>query len=170
MAHYGSRRRSRRRTHDGTKAAVSQANPINATAGKFGHPATLVKDYTRWAVLARPGQVTLGSQVLVCKDPATAFAAISAEAFAELERVTGDIETCLSGLWSYNKINYLMLMMVDLDVHFHVIPRYDTDRSFGGLAFADSGWPGVPDLANPTVLEGRALEALVSFLREKWPR
>ena len=44
------------------------------------------------------------------------------------------------------RINYLMLMMVDPHVHFHVIPRYSGSREWGGLEFADQGWPGPPDL------------------------
>jgi diadenosine tetraphosphate (Ap4A) HIT family hydrolase len=41
-----------------------------------------------------------------------------------------------------SKINYLMLMMVDPHVHFHVLPRYEGDRSHGGIEVVDAGWPG----------------------------
>jgi diadenosine tetraphosphate (Ap4A) HIT family hydrolase len=37
-----------------------------------------------------------------------------------------------------------MLMMVDPNVHFHVIPRYSEPRSWGGIDFPDAGWPGPP--------------------------
>lgn len=147
---------------------MSESSGINATMVKFGYPDTLVKEYSKWMVQVRAAQATLGSLVLVCKDPATAFSRISAEAFRELKVVTGEVEASLSALWSYRKINYLMLMMVDRDVHFHVIPRYDGERSFAGVTFADAGWPGAPDLANPRLLEGEMLEKLVSFLRANW--
>ena len=39
-----------------------------------------------------------------------------------------------------------MLMMVDPNVHFHVIPRYAEPRSWNEIAFADAGWPGPPRL------------------------
>ena len=97
---------------------------VNVTMEKFGYPATLVEEYNHWVVLVRPAQVTLGSLVLVCKDDAAAFSAISPEAFGELAQVTKDIEATLSAFRAYDKINYLMLMMVDPDVHFHVLPRY----------------------------------------------
>ena len=150
------------------KQTVTAPPEINATMVKFGYPESLVREYSKWMVLVRPAQVTLGSLVLVCKDPATAFSRISAEAFRELETVIREVEASLSALWSYQKINYLMLMMVDKDVHFHVIPRYDGDRSFEGVTFSDAGWPGAPDLANPRLLEGEMLEKLVSFLRANW--
>ena len=90
----------------------------NATQLKFGYPATLIEAYDHWCVLLRPAQATLGALVLVCKDEATAFSAISSEAFGELGEVTKHIETALSNFRPYDKINYLMLMMVDRDVHF----------------------------------------------------
>ena len=34
---------------------------MNATLEKFGWPATLVKEFDHWVVLARPAQPTLGS-------------------------------------------------------------------------------------------------------------
>jgi hypothetical protein len=34
---------------------------MNATIEKFAYPATLVREFEHWLVLARPAQVTLGS-------------------------------------------------------------------------------------------------------------
>jgi len=39
-----------------------------------------------------------------------------------------------------------MLMMVDPNVHFHVIPRYSEPRRWNGVEFPDAGWPGPPQL------------------------
>ena len=55
----------------------------NATAEKFGHPASLIREYRHWLVLARPQQATLGALVLVCTDEAKAFSQISVRAFEE---------------------------------------------------------------------------------------
>ena len=37
---------------------------MNETIRKFGYPATLVREFEHWLVLARPAQPTLGSLVL----------------------------------------------------------------------------------------------------------
>ena len=95
----------------------------NATAVKFGHPASLIRDYRHWLVLARPQQATLGALVLVCTDEAKAFSQISVRAFEELAQVTADLDAALTRCFRPDKLNYLMLMMVDPDVHFHVLPR-----------------------------------------------
>ena len=124
---------------------------MNPTAEKFGHPDTLVARFDHWQVLVRPAQPTLGSLVLVCSDPITSFGALSPEAGADLARATAAIERALQALFRYDKINYLMLMMVDPDVHFHVLPRYRDEREYGGLVWVDTSWPGPPDVtANPT--------------------
>jgi diadenosine tetraphosphate (Ap4A) HIT family hydrolase len=141
----------------------------NQTAVKFGHPDTLVADYDHWCVLLRPGQVTLGSLVLVCKDEASRFSDISAEAFAELAGAIRDIETGLPAFRPYDKINYLMLMMVDPDVHFHVIPRYGGPQSFEGGEFPDAGWPGPPQLGAAVTPEAGVRDRILAAIRAAWP-
>ena len=44
-----------------------------------------------------------------------------------------------------------MLMMVDPHVHFHVIPRYASQRDFLGLSFVDQDWPKPPDLSRSCI-------------------
>ncbi|HMO69910.1 MAG TPA: HIT family protein, partial [Novosphingobium sp.] len=121
---------------------------MHATAEKFGWPATVVAEFEHWLVLARPAQPTLGSLVLVAKSDALAFGDLPAEAHAELKSATSAIEAALSRAVGYARINYLMLMMVDPQVHFHVIPRYEGVREWGGREFVDVGWPKVPDLGH----------------------
>ena len=141
---------------------------MNATIEKFGWPATLVKEFGHWVVLLRPAQPTLGSLVLAAKSDATAFGALPAEAHAELSVVTAAIEAALSDFTGYAKLNYLMLMMVDPHVHFHVIPRYEGAREWGGLEFIDAGWPAVPQLGEAVALTGEQIDALAGELRGRF--
>lgn len=141
----------------------------NATARKFGYPDTLVAEGEHWLALTRPAQPTLGAMVLVCTEDATAFSDISPAAFAELKAMTGGIEAALGGFCGYQKINYLMLMMVDPDVHFHVLPRYEGERSFAGLTVPDAGWPGPPALGEAVTPDTDALAQLTAELKARWP-
>ena len=138
---------------------------MNSTIEKFGWPASLVAEFTHWLVLTRPAQPTLGSLVLAAKSEATAFGELEAEAHAELKIVTTAIETALGEEVGYTKLNYLMLMMVDPHVHFHVIPRYEGVREWQGREFVDAGWPKVPDLGAAIALEQAELAALVAWLK-----
>lgn len=138
---------------------------MNETITKFGYPATLLREYAHWVVLLRPAQVTLGSLVLAAKSDALAIESLPPEAFAELQRVTADIAQALSAAIQHQKINYLMLMMVDPYVHFHVIPRYEGERSAAGLTLKDASWPGAPNLSEAYKLSDAERDALRDWLK-----
>jgi diadenosine tetraphosphate (Ap4A) HIT family hydrolase len=139
---------------------------MNATIEKFGWPASLVHEFEHWLVLVRPAQPTLGSLVLAAKSDATAFGDLTVEAHAELKQASAAIERALARLMSYEKLNYLMLMMVDPHVHFHVIPRYDGIHKWNGREFVDAGWPRLPDLATAVALSAEEIQLLVQDLRK----
>ncbi|MEO0421308.1 MAG: HIT family protein [Pseudomonadota bacterium] len=141
---------------------------MNETMTKFGYPQTLVHEYEHWCVLLRPKQVTLGSLVLAARSAAMRFSDLSPAAIAERHRVVSDIERVLGEFVQYEKINYLMLMMVDPHVHYHVLPRYATPRSFAGIEFADAGWPALPALGEPTATTSAQNDALITDLRARW--
>jgi diadenosine tetraphosphate (Ap4A) HIT family hydrolase len=142
---------------------------MNETIVRFGYPETLVAEYAHWVVLLRPAQPTLGSLILAAKGHATAFSQLSAEAFGELGGVVQDIEGRVCDAVGYAKINYLMLMMVDPNVHFHVIPRYKGERSAAGVTVRDAGWPKAPALGEAMELSAEQIEAVSGWLRSGWP-
>ena len=137
---------------------------MNHTIEKFGFPATLLKELDHWVILLRPAQVTLGSLVLAAKGDATAYGALPREAFAEQAEAVAMIERVIRPFVGYERINYLMLMMVDPNVHFHVIPRYSGSREWNGIDFPDEGWPGQPQLASAIQLPEDRIGALVEAL------
>ncbi|HEY5721496.1 MAG TPA: HIT family protein [Allosphingosinicella sp.] len=139
----------------------------NETMRRFGYPNSLVVEYEHWAVLVRPDQPTLGSLVLASTSEARAFSELPPEAFAQLRTAVSDIEAMLAAAVRYEKINYLMLMMVDPHVHWHVIPRYEGSREHGGLSIADSGWPKLPDLGEAVKLDDAQVAALRDWLRSE---
>jgi diadenosine tetraphosphate (Ap4A) HIT family hydrolase len=141
---------------------------MNETILRFGYPATLVAEYGHWVVLLRPAQPTLGSLILAAKSEARSFAELPREAFAELQGAVADIEAALGASVRFEKINYLMLMMVDPNVHFHVVPRYEGERSACGVTVADAGWPKVPALSEAVTLESEQVEALVGYFKRFW--
>ena len=61
-----------------------------------------------------------------------------------------------------------MLMMVDRDVHFHVIPRYAEARQFNGLEFIDFGWPGAPDLRQSNETDAETNQRIIDYILPCW--
>jgi diadenosine tetraphosphate (Ap4A) HIT family hydrolase len=147
---------------------AKKGSDMNPTLQKFNFPDSLVRDYTHWAVLIRPRQVTLGCFILAEKSNATTFGQLSQESLLEFGRVCRDIEATLEAEFQNEKINYVALMMVDPNVHFHVLPRYSTSRSFMGFEFADTGWPKHPDMQYANEMPPETLVALQSQLASSW--
>lgn len=132
----------------------------HATMTKFGYPQTLLIEGRHWALLARPAQVTLGSLVLCSTSQAKAYGELPPDAFVEQGKMVAIAEDALRRLFAFDRINYLMLMMVDPHVHFHIIPRYSAPRELHGTRFVDSAWPGPPDLSKTIPLHDSVLAAL----------
>ena len=141
---------------------------MNPTAEKFGYPDSLIKSYEHWHVLVRPAQPTLGSLVLVCSDQTDHFGGISRDASTELQQAIAEIERVLGELFQFEKINYLMLMMVDPDVHFHVLPRYSKEQSYEGIVFRDDTWPGPPDITAANDFPDDVKAKLIEDLRARF--
>lgn len=137
---------------------------LTETLKTFGYPETVVKEYEHWLLLCAPRQMTLGTLILAAKDGVTSLGELSSESFAEFPRVIRELEATLKRLFQVDRFNYLWLMMANPEVHTAIIPRYAGERTFGGVAFSDPGWPKKPDtdFAHELTPETRAalLEAL----------
>ena len=120
---------------------------MNKTLKKFGYPNGMVKNYEYWNLLIRPDQITLGSLVLICKEPVHKYSQISQEAMSEQKKIISEIEYVLKSRFDYSKINYQMLMMVDPDVHIHIIPRYEAGVAFCEQNYLDEFWPKPVDMS-----------------------
>lgn len=110
-----------------------------------------------WIISLRPQQPTLGSLVLSAKRDCSVLSELNKDETEELSVVFKLIERVLKQVFNYDKINYLALMMIDSQVHFHIIPRYSIPKVFCNIEYFDKTWPAPPDIisniANSTVLD-----------------
>ena len=140
----------------------------NATMQKFGAPQTVIRQFQYWSVMLRPAQATLGALVLVAHEPAKAFSELSSDSFTELHMITAQLESALNKAFQNDKLNYLMLMMVDPDVHFHVIPRYARAKLFMDTEFVDTGWPAMPNLAQVNKTDATMNQKILDHINTCW--
>lgn len=139
---------------------------MNDTLNTFEYPSSGLAETENWLILLRPKQVTLGSLVLVVRDATTrSMSTLSPEAVLELPFLCRAIETALTAEFGAAKFNYLCLMMVDPQVHFHVIPRYSSPVSFANHNFIDTFWPGPPDILAGVALDTETHTHLHALLR-----
>ena len=127
------------------------SNNFNDFNTKFNTEKLMIAqtDYWRWSL--RPAQCTLGAGILSLRRPAEAMCELEAKEGADLIEIIKIIEKALKAAFTPQKMNYLMLMMVDPHIHYHVIPRYSQNVDFSNNQFKDSGWPRFPVLDAPSL-------------------
>ena len=137
---------------------------ISAFRDQFELDRLTVTETEHWIWSIRPDQVTLGSSIVSVKREVCSFAACTQAEFMDLKVICEAMEHRLTAEFSYDKLNYLMLMMRDPLVHFHVFPRYSAQPSFAGSVWPDTSWPKPPDIFQPlddASLSGKIADALV---------
>jgi len=140
----------------------------SATLSKFGFDNNLILTYHHWHLLLRFQQTTLGSLILICKGSYPAFGELPEAASREMHAIIPQIESILKSEFNYSKINYLMLMMVDPEVHFHIIPRYENAAAFAGKVYEDASWPGPPNLGDDIAIDDADRQTLLNRLRDRF--
>jgi len=120
-------------------------------------------EYWLWSL--RPQQITLGAGILSLKRECHNLHELTQEEFSDLKNIIKVLEINIKQLFNYNVMNYLMLMMVDKHVHYHVIPRYEKEIKLFGDIWTDKSWPGVPNLTGE-VLETDELMKISSFIKD----
>jgi len=123
---------------------------------KFKVDDLLIVQTNCWRWSLRPAQCTLGAGILSLKRPAETMSELTPEEGVDLVSITKIIESTLKKAFNMEKMNYIMLMMVDFHIHYHVIPRYSKDILFADMCFKDLGWPKPPvldaEISNMNVL------------------
>lgn len=123
---------------------------------KFNVNNNLITTTSKWRLSLRPNQPTLGSCILSLGRYCEQFSDITKSESSDLKEMISYTETHLKKAFSYNRINYLMLMMVDPHLHFHVIPRYEEAQLFEGTMWKDENWPTPPDLGGRAISDKEA--------------
>jgi diadenosine tetraphosphate (Ap4A) HIT family hydrolase len=120
-----------------------------------------------WTWSVRPRQPTLGASIVSLNRFAERVSDITGKEATDLRDMFVTLETAQRRAFGYEKINYLMLMMVDAHVHYHVLPRYAETKRFGERSFPDGGWPKLPDLgADHADGDEAVLAGIVAALRD----
>jgi diadenosine tetraphosphate (Ap4A) HIT family hydrolase len=121
-------------------------------------------DFQKWVLSLRPQQSTLGSMVISLKRDCKYLGELTKNETEELAEVCAKTEKLIKQCFNNDKINYLALMMVDEQVHFHVIPRYAKAREFAGVEFLDKNWPKQPDITQ-SYSDATTLDKIYNKLR-----
>lgn len=131
---------------------------------KFRVSELAIWEARHWIWSLRPHQATIGSGILSLKRECTTFAELTSEEFADLENIVKVIEPTLKRAFNYDAVNYLMLMMFDKQVHYHIFPRYEHPVQVLGETWKDENWPAVPTLQGDA-LQSDTLKDIVALVK-----
>ena len=131
---------------------------------KFNINNLLIKDIDNWIISLRPKQVTLGSLIISLKRECLSISKLTLEEESSLGSALKEAELLLREAFNPQIINFLALMMVDHQVHFHVIPRYDKGITYNQQVYLDYDWPNPPTLSNTINIDDKELFKLKDYL------
>lgn len=93
-----------------------------------------------WRVVLNSNQYYLGRVIIVLKRHLEDPLELSRDELNELIELSRKTVMVLKKLFQPDLINYAMLGNIIRHVHLHVIPRYKSERFFGGVRFIDENW------------------------------
>jgi diadenosine tetraphosphate (Ap4A) HIT family hydrolase len=134
---------------------------------KFKFHENLIYEYQNWYLILREEQITFASMVLIEKKFKKRLSDLSLKSFKELKKIFNDIEKKIKPEIKYQKINYLYLMMVDKEVHMHIIPRYNKKILFENILFQDFGWPYPPKLDKNNTASKKIKKKIVNLIKKR---
>lgn len=125
----------------------------------------LIFDGKRWAVVLNADQGLLGRCFCLLKRPETDLTALDEDETTELWHLLRRTRAALAQVFAPDHFNFSALMNQDPQVHFHVVPRYKTDRLFEGVTFTDPSFGGHYTVAPPFVLTDTGYANVLDTLR-----
>jgi diadenosine tetraphosphate (Ap4A) HIT family hydrolase len=126
---------------------MTDIKPSHEFQAKFRTSELAIRAYPHWTWSLRPRQVTLGASIILLNRHARCLGNLEPHEGAELSIVMRDVEFALREAFEFDRINYLAMMMFDAQVHFHVFPRYQSQRTAFQTTWIDESWPSPPDLS-----------------------
>lgn len=132
---------------------------------KFRVQELLIAQVGVWNISLRPQQPTIGSLILSLGRKCTAFSELTEQEAIDLGKAFKRIESMLKNTFNPQKINYLALMMVDNQVHYHVLPRYEGVVKIDDTEYKDHCWPVAHDLKPLESISANVLELIKEQLK-----
>ncbi|MBS3167997.1 HIT family protein [Candidatus Woesearchaeota archaeon] len=127
---------------------------------------TLIKEYNHWHLLINYMQPTLGSSLIVLRGRhIERVSELKRDEHLEYLKIVKELERALKESFQPDKINHLMLAMVEPHVHYHVVPRYAEERNFAGYNWIDREFGGMPKMSVET-RERPVLTDIIDQLRK----
>lgn len=103
----------------------------------------ILKEYRHWRLYLHENQSALGRTYLWAKrEDADDLLRATDEELLEFKQACLEVEQALKKTFSPDRLNFEFLANEAHHLHGHIIPRYVSERQFGGLEFVDHNYGG----------------------------
>jgi diadenosine tetraphosphate (Ap4A) HIT family hydrolase len=109
-------------------------------AGLTLMPETVIRQGATWTTAVNRNQNLLGKTMLVLERPCLAVVDLLSAEWADLHAQLRELMPALGRCFAPDQMNLAFLMNQDAQVHLHVIPRYESERTWNGEIFEDPHW------------------------------
>lgn len=127
---------------------------------------TVIAEDAYWTMRVNDNQATLGRVFFALKRPETDALNLTADEQTALWNGLTRAKSALTTLFAPDHFNYMALMNLTPQVHWHIFPRYQSPREFAGQTFTDDEWGGHYNPDRTVTLDDATRDSLVSALRQ----
>lgn len=131
--------------------------------------APLLAGGDHWKVILNRNQNLPGKLMLVLRRHAEPVSDLTPAEWTDLHLELRRATQVLTAVFRPDHFNYVFLQNLDRHVHLHVVPRYATEKSFGGTIFHDPDYPAHYAVPSPVRhLPEAQRDALAAELRRAY--
>lgn len=132
---------------------------------KFKPETRCIKEFKYWIVCIRGKQATLGDVVILLKRETPSVSGMLPEEAAEFPSVVKWYEELCTNKFGAVRFNYIIMMMKDYFVHYHVFPRYDKKVNLFGKEWEDVDWPRAINFVGGEILDEDKLNEIKEYMQ-----
>jgi diadenosine tetraphosphate (Ap4A) HIT family hydrolase len=100
-------------------------------------PETMILTGPLWTLAVNRNQNLIGKTMLVANRHVESVTALHQEEWLDLHHQISRVTAALDQLFQPEQYNHAFLMNADAQVHLHVVPRYQAERTWNGHTFTD---------------------------------
>jgi len=113
---------------------------------KYNLSDNVIFETTHWSWILNNNQSTIGSSFLVLKRDCTSFNETLIDEMNDFKFISSLIEKVFAKAFNIKKVQFLKLMMIDQQLHYHIVPRHEEPINIFNFEWKDNDWPGLPNL------------------------
>ncbi len=132
-----------------------------------GIPDWVIKKYNHWTVYLKKNQAYLGTVIIALNRHVPDLYSATSEEMAELQTVVQKFREMIKEMFGAKMFSYIgQTSLENLHANLQIVPRYDTQVTWGDMRFVDPGYGRGYDPVRNTQLTPGQYSELIDAMKE----